>query len=185
MSETFADEALVKLARGGDGEALSALLVRFSRLVSLRAAAFRCEMCEQEDLEQEGLIAVLSAVRGFDPARGVSFRTYVGECVDNRMISFIRTSSRQNRLRASSSFADGAYGGEEIDPEDLIIGKEGYDDIMAAVTGSLSDYEKNVLALYVEGLSYAEMGERFNKSAKSVGNALARVRAKLYELLKQ
>lgn len=190
MLEAVADEVLAERAKSGDGEALSALLVRYSQLVSLRAAAFRCQLCEVEDLEQEGLMAVLSAVRGFDPCRGVSFRTYAGECVDNRMISFIRVSSRQSRAQESiesGEYAGGAYCGKGLglDPEAVVIGREAYGDIIAAADSSLSDYEKTVLALYVEGLSYREMGKRLGKSAKSVGNALMRVRSKLRGLLKR
>lgn len=184
MSQTPTDAYLVSLARKGDSEAFSALLVRYSRLVSLRAAAFSCAFCEKEDLEQEGLLAVMNAVRSYDESKGASFRTYAGECIDNRMISFIRSSSRQSRM--SGTHADVSIAeNTDIDPETLVIGKEGYENIMSLVTDSLSDYERKVLALYVEGLSYAEMGERLNKSAKSVGNALARVREKLYSRLKK
>ena len=186
MSRCVADEALVDLARKGDGEAISTLLVRFSPLVSLRAAAFKCEMCEKEDLEQEGLIAVLSAVRGFDISKGTAFRTYVGDCIDNRMISFIRAASRQNRIRTGSLSDEKGYSASaDVDPEAVVIGKENYKSIMSLVSDTLSVYEKNVLALYVEGLSYVEMGKRLNKSAKSVGNALSRVREKLYKRLRK
>lgn len=184
MAENVKDIHLVGLAKKGDSEAISALLVRYSNLVSLRAAAFTCAFCEKEDLEQEGLLAVMNAVRTYDENKGASFRTYLGECIDNRMISFIRVASRQNRTSGTHLEVSVADNGE-TDPETLVIGKEGYEKIMSLVTDSLSDYEKRVLALYVEGLSYAEMGERFNKSAKSVGNALARVREKLYSRLKK
>lgn len=181
MAERLTDESLVRAAREGDEEALSALLIRYTGFVSLRAAAFRCAFCEQEDLEQEGLIALLAAVRGFDPSRGASFRTFAGDCVDNRMISFIRMTSRQNRLSSGTEVPVPVQG---EDPEAVVLSKESYQDLLRTVSGCLSDYERQVLALYVEGLRYEEMGRRLNRSAKSVDNALTRIRGKIYRHFK-
>lgn len=182
MADAVTDESLVRAAREGKEEALSALLVRYTGFVSLRAAAFRCSFCEQEDLEQEGLIGLLAAVRGFDPSRGASFRTFAGDCVDNRMISFIRVASRQNRVATGVDVSPAVE--EGTDPEAVVLGRESYQDLLRAVSGCLSAYERQVLALYVEGLRYEEMARRLGKSAKSVDNALTRIRAKLYRHFK-
>ncbi len=178
MAHAVTDESLVREAREGNEQALSALLVRYTGFVSLRAAAFRCSFCEQEDLEQEGLIGLLSAVRGFDSTRGASFRTFAGDCVDNRMISFIRWVSRQNRVVGVGESPSVKEDGE--DPETVVLGRESYRDLLRTVSECLSPYERRVLGLYVEGLSYGEMGKRLGKSSKSVDNALTRIRGKLY-----
>ena len=186
MSAEPNDEALVRRARAGEEDALSSLLVRYAGLVSLRAAAFSCALCEKEDLEQEGLLGVLAAVRGFDFSRGVSFRTFAGECVDNRILSYIRAVSRQDRRQGSPvSLSETDALPEETDPEALVLGKEGYADVMKAVKGCLSDYERQVLALYVEGHSYTQMGALLGKEAKSAENAMTRIRRKLHRELKK
>ena len=43
----------------------------------------------------------------------------------------------------------------------------------------LSEFELEVLKLYLGGLSYKSIGEKLGKSEKSIGNALSRVRKKL------
>ena len=178
MLRTTPDEALIQKAKTGDGAALDELITVCSPFIELRANAFCCDFCEKDDLMQEGLLALLSAVRGFDKSRSASFRTYLGDCVDNRMISFLRRCARQNRASAGSE-AVPAFEQDGLDPEAVVLGKEGRDDIISAVTGCLSDFERRVLTLYIEGLTYVQIGERLNKSQKSVGNALCRIKAKL------
>lgn len=180
------DEALVREARAGDKNAISALLVRYAGFVSLRAAAFACALCEKEDLEQEGLLGVLAAVRGFDETRGVSFRTFAGECVDHRMLSYLRAASRADRRQGKPvplSETDPLFA--DTDPEAVVLSKESYRDLMDTVTNCLSDYERQVLSLYVEGLSYVQMGERLGKDPKSAENAMTRIRRKLHGELKK
>ena len=43
----------------------------------------------------------------------------------------------------------------------------------------LSEFELEVLRLYLNGFSYKIIGEKLGKTEKSVGNALSRVRKKL------
>jgi len=174
------DELLVLSARAGDKDALSVLLCRYAELTNLRAAAFACSFCEREDLAQEGLLGVLAAVRGYDESRGVSFRTYAGDCIDNRMLSLVRASSRRNRRQGETvSLTEAEPLFSPSDPEAVVLGREEYASVMQKVTECLSDYEKKVLALYVEGLSYTQMGALLHKEPKSVGNALTRIRKKL------
>jgi len=172
------DKVLILAAKAGDNEALSEVITAYSAFVGLRAKAFCCSFCEEDDLQQEGMLALLSAVRSFDPGKGATFRTYLGECVDNRMISFLRRCARQNRVKLGELSSVKPVE-RVIDPESVVIGIENRDDILRAVTDCLSDYEKSVLALYVEGLTYRDMSAKLGTSEKSIGNALCRVKAKL------
>ena len=43
----------------------------------------------------------------------------------------------------------------------------------------LSDFEKHVLTLYLEGLPYRDMAQRLDRPVKSVENAVTRIRQKL------
>ena len=70
-----------------------------------------------------------------------------------------------------------------LDPEELIINQEEFDQIEVKMTELLSDLERKVLALYLDGQSYQEISEELNRHVKSIDNALQRVKRKLERYL--
>lgn len=75
-------------------------------------------------------------------------------------------------------------GGSRVsDPEELIINQEefvGLEDKMAEI---LSDLERRVLMLYLDGRSYQEIAVDLDRHVKSIDNALQRVKRKLERYL--
>ena len=65
------------------------------------------------------------------------------------------------------------------DPEEMIISQEEYTDIESKISELLSDLERKVLSLYLDGRSYQEISEQLNRHVKSIDNALQRVKRKL------
>ena len=49
----------------------------------------------------------------------------------------------------------------------------------------LSDFEFNVLALYLKGFSYADIATKTKKDNKSVDNAISRIKKKLQLFCKE
>ena len=47
----------------------------------------------------------------------------------------------------------------------------------------LSTFENEVLTLYLDGNTYQQIGEKMNKSSKSIDNALQRIKGKVRESL--
>ena len=54
-------------------------------------------------------------------------------------------------------------------------------DIEKEIDEKLSDLEKRVLILHLQGMSYQEISEIINKPTKSIDNALQRIKKKLDE----
>lgn len=69
------------------------------------------------------------------------------------------------------------------DPVAILIDKESADDLELKLSEVLSPLEKKVLAYYLEDLTYIEMSDKLNTHAKSIDNALQRVKRKLESLL--
>ena len=65
------------------------------------------------------------------------------------------------------------------DPAVITIEKESKNEFDDRLSTLLSDLEKNVLSLYLEGLTYVEMSELLNTHIKSIDNALMRVKKKI------
>lgn len=74
-------------------------------------------------------------------------------------------------------------GTQATDPEELIVNREEVDDIELKMAELLSDLERKVLALYLDGRSYQEISEELNRHVKSIDNALQRVKRKLEKYL--
>lgn len=74
-------------------------------------------------------------------------------------------------------------GAKALNPEDLIISKEEFDDIEMKMGELLSELERKVLVLYLDGRSYQEISEDLNRHVKSIDNALQRVKRKLEKYL--
>ena len=93
--ETLSDEELQRLCADGDDRAAEALAERYNIVVRACVRAFFLAGGDSEDLTQEGMLGLLSAVRTYDSARQASFRTYAELCIRRRILSAIKSASRQ------------------------------------------------------------------------------------------
>ena len=65
----------------------------------------------------------------------------------------------------------------------MIIGKEEVEKIESAINSVLSELELEVLNSYLDGKSYQEIACDLDREAKSIDNALQRVKRKLEKCL--
>jgi RNA polymerase sporulation-specific sigma factor len=70
-------------------------------------------------------------------------------------------------------------GGEIANPEALIINQEKANDRKRKIEELLSNLERKVLLLYMDGYSYVEISQELKIHAKSIDNALQRIKRKL------
>ena len=190
---TLSDEALCARAAFGDRIAEEMLVVRYNRLVRICARPFFLAGGDSEDLIQEGLLGLLSAIRSFQTEKAASFRTFAEVCIKSRLISAVRSASsgKHTPLNSYISFETPSFDGIadfsprmaagllQNSPEDVLISREELQEQLDAVRGHLSGFEANVLSLYLEGLSYQEIAAQVKRSPKSVDNAVQRIRRKL------
>jgi RNA polymerase sporulation-specific sigma factor len=185
------DERLQQLAMSGDREAEEALAERYLRLVRACARPLFLAGGDSEDLIQEGTFGLLSAIRKYSPEDGTSFKSFAEHCVRMRLLSAIKSASRLKHIPLNDGIsleelsedpgADIAALPESFrqNPEKLILAKESREELSAAFSRCLSRFEVKVLNLYLEGLSYREIADRLCKDAKSIDNAVQRIRRKL------
>lgn len=185
------DTMLQRLAFDGDRDAEDALAARYLRLVRICARPLFLAGGDSEDLIQEGTFGLLSAIRNYDPADGASFKTYAEHCIRMRLLSAIKSASRLKHVPLNDGIsleelsedpgADISTFPELIryNPEELILAEESREELNAAFSRCLSRFEIKVLDLYLEGLSYREIADRLCRDAKSIDNAVQRIRRKL------
>ncbi len=73
---SYSDEELRRLAVSGNNDAEDALIRKYTRIVKALARPYFLAGGDSEDLIQEGMMGLLSAVRSYDAAVGASFKTY-------------------------------------------------------------------------------------------------------------
>ena len=187
------DSQLQMQALRGDSNAEEALLSRYTRVVRMCARPFVLAGGDSEDLIQEGMMGLLSAIRSYDAASGVSFKSYAELCIRNRIRSALKSASRRKHLPLNSGVPLDDLLSEESMPEaflsfdrrtteDQVLDKENEQELQSAFAKHLSPLEQTVLSLYLTGMSYGEMAVQTGKSEKSIDNAVQRIRRKLARL---
>ena len=137
------------------------------------------------------MLGLLAAIRGFQPRRDTSFRTYAEVCVRNRMLSAIRSAQGGKHAPLNQSIpidsplyyeAAAHLHPSAESPEDLIVGKEEQKERLDQLRKHLSEFEAKILPLYLNGLTCCEIAQKTDRSQKSVDNAIQRIRRKVERL---
>ncbi len=68
---------------------------------------------------------------------------------------------------------------ENANPEQLVIEREDSRAIKEKLRNDLSRFERQVVQLYLQGLSYRQIAQQLGKEPKSIDNALQRIRGKI------
>lgn len=196
--ELMEDESLVELVHEGDSAALEYLINKYKNFVRAKARSYFLIGADREDIIQEGMIGLYKAIRDFKEDKLSSFKAFAELCITRQMITAIKTATRQKHIPLNSyvsldkpiydeesdrTLMDVICGTKVTDPEELIINQEEFDDIEVKMGEILSDLERKVLMLYLDGRSYQEISVDLDRHVKSIDNALQRVKRKLERYL--
>jgi len=190
------DEYLVALAKRGEPGATDRMVRRYYGFVRLKASSYFLIGGESEDLIQEGLVGLYKAIRDYRPDRESSFRNFAELCITRQIITAVKTATRNKHTPLNSyvsfsqtpagagddgepTMADVLPGSPVHDPVNQVISTEEVQSLVDCITSVLSELESRVLALYLDGRSYEEIGELLECDTKTVDNALQRVKRKV------
>ncbi len=189
------DLYLVALAKQGSADATHRLVRRYHGFVRLKASSYFLVGGDGEDLVQEGLVGLYKAIRDFRTDRESSFRNFAELCITRQIITAVKTATRNKHtpLNGYVSFSSTPAGtsdseptldevlpGSHVhDPVNQVISSEELRSLVACLSTALSELESRVLSLYLDGHSYTGIGERLAVDAKTVDNALQRVKRKV------
>ncbi|QGH32699.1 RNA polymerase sporulation sigma factor SigH [Gracilibacillus salitolerans] len=192
------DNELVLLVQNGDTQALEFLIQRYKSFVRAKAKTYFLVGADHEDIAQEGMIGLYKAIRDFQEDKLASFKAFAELCITRQIITAIKTATRQKHMPLNSyvSLDKPIYNDDSertlldvleatiaMDPQELLVNRERYGDMENKLAELLSKLEREVLLLYLEGKSYQEISSELNRHAKSIDNALQRVKRKLEKYL--
>ena len=151
---------------------------------------------EISDLYQEGLIGLLNAIETYDKDRDVTFYTYANACIKSSIITTIRsTFTQKNRILNTSysldkMFEDSENNFYEIfkdereEPNKKLIDHEETVELTNRIKSKLSEDEKVIFELKLQGLDNKEIAELIDKDRKYVENTIFRIGKKYKEMEK-
>ncbi len=191
------DDKIILLVHDKDNEAMDYLLEKYRPVVKRISRTMYIMGADSEDLVQEGMIGLFKAIRDYSLEKPSSFYGFAKMCIERQVYSAVTASNRkkhsplnsyisiyidvEDKEDGSRMFGEALEAGSESNPEARFIGKEELSIMQEAINTRLSDFEKKVLELYLEGLSYADIAIKLDKTVKSIDNAVQRIRNKLSE----
>ena len=192
--ENYSDEELILVLREKqEAEIMDYLLNKYKNLVKKKAKVLFLIGGDTDDLIQEGMIGLFKAIRDYDEKKDSSFFHFAQICISRQMYTAMEASNRKKHAPLNSYISLSAdeenESGEnlpelwaalsEANPEQIVINKEELEQMRKKADSVLSSMEKEVLAYYLQGMNYTKIAEVMQKPAKSIDNALQRIRNKL------
>lgn len=182
----LSDEELLREFRAGSDDAFEIIASRYLGLISSAAKKYRGSFTDSDDNDmiQEGMVALLSACRSYSGDRGMSFKNYLMLCVENRYRSLLRSAMRKSavparNIKSIEDESDAAVDLTAESPSEQVETREYIDALRRILKDSLSELEYKVAILHLSGYSYKEISKRLDIPLKSVDNAQTRIRQKL------
>ena len=172
---------LLNLAKSKDTGAVEQILAKYKHLVVAVARKYFLIGGDKEDLIQEGMIGLYKAISVYD-----SFSGYAVMLIEREIISAIRTANTGNQQALNEGiFIDNDDElGDSACPESDFINEESTLELTNEIKDKLSGFEKVVVDYYLKGYTYIDIAKITGKTAKSIDNALSRIKKKL-EYLKE
>ena len=203
MAKVNLDELAI-LAKGGDEEAFRLIYDESREMLRSKANLYFMVGADRDDVMQEGMIGLFSAIRTFDPKAGASFKTFSEFCVKRRIINAVKMAGRQKHKPLNESLSIDAVSDDQegkrkrpgmasieetlqapstTDPEEILILADLLGYVESNANALFSEMERTVWKAYSQGLGTGQIAEKLNKPYKSVENALTRIKGKIEKLV--
>lgn len=195
----FTDEQLLmKLQNGNETEVIDYIMEKYKNLVRKHANMLFLIGGDTDDLIQEGMIGLFKAIREYNVTQNTSFYTFADLCVKRQMYTAIEASNRKKHAplnsyvslsgngekdRTDEDWLESVYAFSSMNPEQIIIDHEHLEQISKQLDEKLSALEKEVLFYHLQGVGYVQIAEILQKSAKTIDNALQRIKNKVTDII--
>ena len=180
------DIVLIEKARNGDENSLNLLMNNYKNFVNKIAKKYFIIGADYSDVIQEGMIGLFNAYNKFDGSKNVLFKTFASVCINRQIITAIKKAYKNSKSDLFDDISSETLKSNTIylSPEEDVILKEDYENLLKEISEKLSKMEYKILNEFLKDNSYEQIAEKLKISKKSVDNALSRIRLKLNYLKK-
>lgn len=195
------DSELMYLISENNEEANNIIFKKYSSVIDLYAKKYLNLVdgkgMDYNDLYQEGLIALNEAITKYKEQKNIKFSSFASVCIERKMVSLVRMASRKKHSILNDSYsldykkeADSEsfinlLQSNKDNVEDILISKESTMQIINKINTSLSNLEKKVYELRLNGYSYDMIAKEMGKTPKAIERTLDRIRNKLKDVINE
>ena len=182
--QSGAADELLRAVQCGSSGAFVKLSEMYEPLLHSEVSRYEDSLgsADLDDLRQGALVSLYRAALSYRFDKGVTFGLYAKVCIVNGIADTLRYIGKKIADVSIDLVGDEELASGENDLESLMVDKERFEGMYKLVTDVLSDLEREIFAMYLDGYSYAEIASALGKTQKSVDNALRRVKEKLKKL---
>ena len=162
------------------------VVAEYMPLIKIRASYFSINGADYDELIQEGMMGLYNAFTHYDENKNAKFKTFAYHCINNRMISYLRASNKESPpadfISLNEEDFDNILPKEislKLDPQEIFEDNESHKKSKQQFFSVLSEYEKDILRLYLGGHSCKDIAKELSVSYKSADNAIQRIKRKL------
>ena len=180
-------EHLINKAKSFDETVLDEIFVYFKPFIRSMAFKYFLAGADHDDLIQEGMIGLFTAIKNYDSEKGVPFPIFAKRCIALRLKTAVKNSLRLKHsplndsvsIEADETISKSLY---TTGPEETFFDHEDFKIANEKLTETLSKFELSVLYLINAGMTYKEIATVLGKTPKSIDNALQRIKKKVAPL---
>lgn len=189
-------DKLIKEAKEGNQNAIEQIFSSHKQMVNSIVRKYFLIGGDVDDLIQEGMIALYNAVLSYDKAKNSSFDAFAYMIIERHIINQIKKANSKKYSPLNEAFKVNNQGTVNFDnsddenvgymisslepnPENELLDNVTYNELMAKIKETLSDYENEVLGYYLQGYNYNDIALKLDMTPKSIDNALNRIKNKL------
>lgn len=201
MKKEYEDDyELLYMASESNEDASDAIFKKYESAVDYYAKKYaplvEGKGIDYNDLFQEGLIGLDNAIKHYKDQKDIKFSTFAFLCIKRNIITAVRAASRKKHSVLNESFSIDYHNNDDDHNgflniisdannsiEDLLVSKENLNYYNKRLSEDLTDQEKQVYELRLNGFNYDEISSALGKSIKSVESTLFRIRIKLKKIL--
>ena len=186
------DYELVFLAQEGNEDAINMLYQKYKPIIikkSRRAIVFASHHgIEINDIMQEGYIGLDEAIKNFSQETDASFYTFALLCIDRQIANYLRkvNGGKDRILNEAVSINDSLE--KTLDAgtnlELHLMGKDANKEMVAIMQKVLTNFEKEVFNMRLQGYSIDEIAKKLNKDSKAIYNTFWRIKEKIKKNVK-
>lgn len=152
---------------------------------------------DYNDLYQEGLLGLVSAINNYSTNKDIKFSTFAFTCIKRKILTAIKNANRKKHSILNESFSldyrndDSKDSFENLIPstsegiDDMLVTKEKEKYFNKRINETFTDFEKEVYELKINGFTYEEIANTLGKTYKSIESALFRIRIKLKKIMEE
>jgi len=177
-----------------DEEVINELAKEYASIIRGVCRKFYLVGGSSDDLFQEGMIGLVEAAKTFDKSKSQDdgeegFKRYAMVCIKRQIIDAIKHANTKKNMPLNTSISliqsndeDKEYEVLEAakvkDPEEVYIEKEKQQERIESLLVGLSEFEKKVLNLYLQGMLAGEIARELGESPRSITNTIQRIKQK-------